>query len=86
MIKSCFEKECNIRYLHVRQVSWVFLDSYMCNQLLQTNVITKYNLSSLREFVFGNVAIARDIHERLIELLPNVSIVQVYSTYKFNYL
>lgn len=68
------------RYL---QVSWVFLKSSMCNKFDNTNVFKKYDVSSLKQMLFGDTAIIRQIQEGLIKSLPNVFITQVYGTYAY---
>lgn len=65
------------------QVSWVFLKSSMCNKFNNTNVFEKYNVSSLKQFLFGDTAIIRQIHEGLIRSLPQVYITQVYGAYAY---
>ncbi|XP_039311821.1 luciferin 4-monooxygenase-like [Solenopsis invicta] len=60
------------------KVKWVFLQSEMCNQLFRTD-IRMYNVSSLKQLVFGDSAIDCNIYKKLIEHFTNASIVQVYS-------
>jgi len=45
-----------------------------------------YNVSSLKQLVFGDSAINPDIYKALIKYFKNASIVKVYSMYYFNQL
>lgn len=66
-------------------MKWVFLQSEMCNQLFKTD-IRMYNVSSLKQLIFGDSAINYDIYEKLMKYFINASIIQVYSMYNFNQL
>lgn len=63
------------------QVTWVFLESNICNTLFNTDVLKKYDVSSLKQVLFGDTTIRHEVHESLIQSLPNVSIIQVYGVY-----
>ncbi|XP_036143296.1 4-coumarate--CoA ligase-like 9 isoform X2 [Monomorium pharaonis] len=63
------------------KVKWVFLQSAMCSQLFKTD-IRMYDVSSLKQLIFGDSAINHVIYEQLIKHFTNASIVQVYSLSK----
>ena len=68
------------------QVSWVFFESKMRNQMFYTD-IRMYDISSLKQLVIDDSAINfSDAQEKLSEKFINVSIIQVYSTYNCNQL
>ncbi|EFN66473.1 Luciferin 4-monooxygenase [Camponotus floridanus] len=75
---STFNEENLCQIIEKYKVSWVFLKSSMCNKFDNTNVFKKYDVSSLKQMLFGDTAIIRQIHEGLIKSLPNVYITQVY--------
>ncbi|GAB1866891.1 Luciferin 4-monooxygenase [Camponotus japonicus] len=75
---STFNEENLCQIIEKYKVSWVFLKSSMCNKFDNTNVFKKYDVSSLKQMLFGDTAIIRQIQESLIKSLPNVFITQVY--------
>ncbi|XP_072765560.1 luciferin 4-monooxygenase-like isoform X3 [Anoplolepis gracilipes] len=75
---STFNEENLFQIVEKYKVKWVFLKSNMCNKLTNTNVCKKYNISSLKQVLFGDTSIKYEVHENLIKSLPNVSIIQVY--------
>lgn len=68
-----------VKYLF--QVTWMFLKTDMCAELVKAVDITKYDVSSLKKVLFGGSVINHEIHANLIKSLPNASIIQVYSVY-----
>lgn len=68
-------------FTYASQVTWVFLESDMCNQLLNTeeDFLSKYDVSSLETLLFDNWSIHHFILEQLAFLLPDVSVIRVYS-------
>ncbi|XP_012522928.1 4-coumarate--CoA ligase-like 2 [Monomorium pharaonis] len=54
----------------------IFLFNCRFRQVLD---LTKYDLSSLKKVLFNGSTVNREIHANLIELLPDTSIIQVYS-------
>ncbi|XP_018365199.1 PREDICTED: luciferin 4-monooxygenase-like [Trachymyrmex cornetzi] len=65
------------------KVSWIFLESKMCNQIFYTD-IRMYDISSLKQLVIDDSAIYfSDAQKKLYQKFINVSIVQVYSIAKF---
>ncbi|XP_011706245.1 PREDICTED: uncharacterized protein LOC105461445 [Wasmannia auropunctata] len=75
---SKFSDENLYEIIEKYKVSWVFLESDMCNQLFETN-ICMYDVSSLKQFIFGDSVINYEIHKDLIKYFKNASIIQVYS-------
>lgn len=63
------------------QVTWVFLERDTCNQLLEinNNIFRKYDMSSLKIILFDNWAMKYYIQKRLVSLLPDISLIHVYS-------
>lgn len=69
----------NIKYM--LQVTWVFLERDTCNQLFEihNNIFRKYDMSSLKTILFDNWAMICRIQERFSLLLPDISIIHVFS-------
>ncbi|XP_050465699.1 uncharacterized protein LOC126858961 isoform X2 [Cataglyphis hispanica] len=79
-IKSHFTAEKTCQAIKKYKVSWIFLETNMCTQLIKSYQLLRYNITSLRTLVFsGSTANSRKIHFDLRILLPNVFILQAYS-------
>jgi len=63
------------------QITWMFLKTDMCAELVKSVDLKKYDVSSLEKVLFGGSIVNHEIHANLIKLLPNTSIIQVYSVY-----
>ncbi|KYQ57375.1 Luciferin 4-monooxygenase, partial [Trachymyrmex zeteki] len=76
---SKFSDENMYETIEKYKVSWVFLESKMCNQMYHTD-IRMYNISSLKQLVIDDSAINFiDVQKKLCKTFINVSIIQVYS-------
>ncbi|XP_011636453.1 4-coumarate--CoA ligase-like 7 [Pogonomyrmex barbatus] len=82
VIKSrVFSEENLYKTIEKYKVTWVFL-SETFNQLFKTNDVSfsKYNISSLKEFLFDDWEVEIFVLKKFISSLPNVSIIRVYGT------
>jgi len=61
-------------------VNWVVLESKMCNKMLHGVNIASYDVSSLKQVVIDS-GIKHKTYASLMNLLPHVSVIKVYSTY-----
>lgn len=59
----------------------MFLKTDMCAEIVKSLDLTRYDVSSLKKVLFGGSIVNHEIHANLIKLLPNASIIQVYSVY-----
>ncbi|XP_018300646.1 uncharacterized protein [Mycetomoellerius zeteki] len=76
---SKFSDENMYETIEKYKVSWVFLESKMCNQMYHTD-IRMYNISSLKQLVIDDSAINFiDVQKKLCKTFINVSIIQVYT-------
>ncbi|XP_050462568.1 luciferin 4-monooxygenase-like isoform X2 [Cataglyphis hispanica] len=68
---------CNI--IEKFKVTWVFLKISMGNHFYHFNVFKRYNLSSLKQIIFGGrLSIFPTIFDNFIISLQNASVIQVY--------
>lgn len=56
----------------------MLMETGMCNYLLQSGALAKYDISSLRQVMICGSAIKPDTYENIIKLLPGVRITTVY--------
>jgi len=56
----------------------------MCEKMLLTDIMARrYNVSSLKNFLFGDVPIDKELYEDFVLFLPDAGITQVYCMYIF---
>ncbi|KAL6260702.1 hypothetical protein P5V15_008225 [Pogonomyrmex californicus] len=80
VIKSSeFSEENLYKTIEKYKVTWVFLTNKAGDQLLRVDSLAKYDLSSLKEFIFDTTVTHNDIDENFIKQLSHVSFVRVYS-------
>ncbi|KAL6448500.1 hypothetical protein ACFW04_000421 [Cataglyphis niger] len=79
-IKSQFNAETACKTIKKYKITWAFLETNMCNQLIKSYQLLRYDVSSLKTIVFsGSTVNSYKIHYDLKILLPTVSILQAYS-------
>ncbi|XP_029162175.1 4-coumarate--CoA ligase-like 7 [Nylanderia fulva] len=79
-IKSNFDTKTLCQLIELYKVTWMFLETSMCIQLIKSNNLTKYDVSSLRTIVYsGSTLNSKFIDEDLKLLLPKTIIIQAYS-------
>lgn len=59
----------------------MLIETCMCNYLVQSGALSKYNVSSLRQVIFTGSVTVPSTHESIIKLLPDVCIASVYGVY-----
>ncbi|XP_032676353.1 4-coumarate--CoA ligase-like 1 isoform X2 [Odontomachus brunneus] len=62
------------------KVNWILLETYMCKEMVNSNVFKKYDLSSLKMLIYTGSSMPYDDYRNLIESLPNTSIISLYYT------
>ncbi|XP_050465684.1 uncharacterized protein LOC126858956 isoform X1 [Cataglyphis hispanica] len=79
-IKSQFDAGITCKIIEKYKVTWMFLETSMCNQLIKTCEIGKHDVSSLKRVIFSGSTVNSDIiHIGLKALLSDASIFQAYS-------
>ncbi|KMQ86493.1 luciferin 4-monooxygenase [Lasius niger] len=79
-VKSQFHTERTCKIIEQYKVTWAFLETSMCVQLIKSIDLGKHDLSSLKNVVFsGSTVNSYEIHIVLRAWLPNASILQAYS-------
>ncbi|KAL6264996.1 hypothetical protein P5V15_005088 [Pogonomyrmex californicus] len=78
-VQSTFCANDACKLIEKYKITWMFLQTDVCAELVKTVDLTKYDVSSLKKFVFGGSAVCHEIHASLINLLPHASVIQVYS-------
>ncbi|XP_032676386.1 luciferin 4-monooxygenase-like isoform X4 [Odontomachus brunneus] len=63
-----------------KQVNWVLLETYMCREIVNSNLLNKHDLSSLKMLLFSGSPISYDDRYNLIKSLPITSIISLYAT------
>jgi len=67
------------------QVTWLATDPFIAIQMVKTDVLEKYKLSTLKRMVFSGSIFSKEHQEALFKKLPHVSINNGYGKFiKFN--
>nr|XP_012218994.1 PREDICTED: luciferin 4-monooxygenase-like isoform X2 [Linepithema humile] len=79
--KMWFDEETFYSIITKYKPTWVFLESSLCEKMLVTDIMVKrYDVSCLKQFLFGDTPIDEGIHEDFIDFLPShIAVTQVYA-------
>ncbi|XP_032676371.1 4-coumarate--CoA ligase-like 7 isoform X3 [Odontomachus brunneus] len=75
-----YRKEEICQTLEKHKVNWVLLETYMCREIVNSNLLNKHDLSSLKMLLFSGSPISYDDRYNLIKSLPITSIISLYAT------
>ncbi|KAM0735956.1 Luciferin 4-monooxygenase [Formica fusca] len=76
-LNPSFEK-CFCDIIQKYKVTWVFLKIAMGDDFSKFNVFDKYDVSSLKQIIFGGRTALLNKHKNFVSLLPNASVIQAY--------
>ncbi|KAM0726069.1 Luciferin 4-monooxygenase [Formica fusca] len=71
--ENCF---CDI--IQKYKVTWVFLKIAMSDDFSKFDVFDKYDVSSLKQIIFGGRTALLNKHKNFVSSLPNASVIQAY--------
>ncbi|XP_070169309.1 luciferin 4-monooxygenase-like [Polyergus mexicanus] len=76
-LNPSFEK-CFCDIIQKYKVTWVFLKIAMGNDFYKFNVFKKYDVSSLKQIIFGGRISLINKYEQFVSSLPDASVIQAY--------
>ncbi|EFN89420.1 Luciferin 4-monooxygenase [Harpegnathos saltator] len=75
---SGFDCEKVYQMIGKYKVTWMLIETGMCNRLVKSGVLTRYNISSLKIIIYGGSVNKAELHENLVKSLPDVLIMPIY--------